>query len=69
MLQAAFGDNALWRTRTFQWFARFRRGETSVEVVSMQVDPLQVAEMKTRRKFVKSPTKIDEVPFRKQLAG
>jgi hypothetical protein len=44
-------------------------GRLRLKVVSMQVVVLQVAEMKTRRKFVKSATIIDEVPFRKQLAG
>jgi hypothetical protein len=37
-------------------------GRIRLKVLSMQVVPLQVAEMKTLRKFVKSPSKIDEVP-------
>jgi hypothetical protein len=31
MLKTAFGDNAMGRTQTFEWFSRFKRGETSVE--------------------------------------
>jgi hypothetical protein len=31
MLKTAFGDNAMKRTQTFEWFCRFKRGETSVE--------------------------------------
>jgi hypothetical protein len=31
MLKAAFDDNAIGRTKTFAWFYRFKRGETSVE--------------------------------------
>jgi hypothetical protein len=31
MLKAAFGDNAMGRTQTFEWYFRFKRGETSVE--------------------------------------
>jgi vacuolar-type H+-ATPase catalytic subunit A/Vma1 len=31
MLKRAFGDNAMGRTQIFQWFSRFKRGETSVE--------------------------------------
>jgi hypothetical protein len=26
MLEVAFGDNAIVRTRTFEWFSRFKRG-------------------------------------------
>jgi predicted transcriptional regulator len=31
MLKTAFGDNAMGRTQAFEWFSRFKRGETSVE--------------------------------------
>ena len=31
MLQKAFKEEALSRTQVFEWFARFRRGEMSVE--------------------------------------
>jgi hypothetical protein len=31
MLKAAFGNNALGRTQTSEWFSRFKRGEISVE--------------------------------------
>jgi hypothetical protein len=31
MLKTAFGDNAMGRTQTFEWFSRFKHGETSVE--------------------------------------
>jgi hypothetical protein len=31
MLKTAFGGNAMGRTQTFEWFSRFKRGETSVE--------------------------------------
>jgi transposase len=30
MLKTAFDDNAMGRTQTFDWFSRFKRGETSV---------------------------------------
>jgi hypothetical protein len=31
MLKTAFGDNAMGRTQTSEWFSRFKRGETSAE--------------------------------------
>jgi len=31
MLQKAFKEEALSRTQVFEWFARFKRGEMSVE--------------------------------------
>jgi hypothetical protein len=31
MLKTAFGDNAMGRTQTFEWFSQFKLGETSVE--------------------------------------
>jgi hypothetical protein len=31
MIKTTFGDNAMGRTQTFEWFSRFKRGETSVE--------------------------------------
>jgi len=31
MLQKAFKEEALSRTQVFEWFAQFKRGETSVE--------------------------------------
>jgi hypothetical protein len=31
MLRTAFGDSAMGRTPTFEWFCRFKHGETSVE--------------------------------------
>jgi transposase len=31
MLKTAFGDNAMGRTQSFEWFSRFNRGKTSVE--------------------------------------
>jgi hypothetical protein len=31
MLKTAFGDDAMGRTQTFEWFSRFKRGETSVK--------------------------------------
>jgi hypothetical protein len=37
MLKTAFGDNAVGRTRTFEWFSRLKRGETSVNIKSMLV--------------------------------
>jgi hypothetical protein len=29
MLKTAFGDDAMGRTQTFEWFSRFKLGETS----------------------------------------
>jgi response regulator of citrate/malate metabolism len=31
MLKTDFGDSAMERTQTFEWFSRFKHGETSVE--------------------------------------
>jgi hypothetical protein len=31
MLKTAFGDNAMGRIQTFEWFSRVKHGETSVE--------------------------------------
>jgi hypothetical protein len=31
MLKTTFGDNAIGGTQIFEWFCRFKRGETSVE--------------------------------------
>jgi hypothetical protein len=31
MLRTAFGNDAMGRTQTFEWFSRFKRGDTSVE--------------------------------------
>jgi histone-lysine N-methyltransferase SETMAR len=31
ILKTAFGDIAMGRTQTFEWFSRFKRGETSIE--------------------------------------
>jgi hypothetical protein len=31
MLKTAFGDNAMGRAQTCEWFSRFKRGETSVK--------------------------------------
>src|SRR5215813_7913425 len=31
MLKGAFGENALSKTRTFQWFKRFKEGRESVD--------------------------------------
>jgi transposase len=31
MLKTTFGDNAMGKAQTFEWFSRFKRGETSVE--------------------------------------
>jgi hypothetical protein len=31
MLKTAFGDNAMGRTQTSEWFSQFKCGETSIE--------------------------------------
>jgi hypothetical protein len=69
MIKTAFGDNAMGRTQTFEWFSRFKRRETSVEILRVQVVPRPVAQTKTWRMFTKSSTKTDETPLRRLLAG
>ena len=31
MLQTAFGEQAMGRSQTFQWFSRFKAGRTSID--------------------------------------
>jgi hypothetical protein len=69
MLKTAFGDNVMGGTQTFEWFSGFKHGELRPKIVSVQVVPPQVAQMKTGITFTKSPTKADKVPFRRSLAG
>jgi hypothetical protein len=44
-------------------------GKLRLKIVSVQVVPPQVAQMKTWRKFTKSLTETDEVPFQRSLAN
>jgi hypothetical protein len=69
MLKTAFGDNAMGRTQTSEWFSRFICRETSVEDSERSVVPRQVAQTKTWRMFAKSSMKTDESLLRRLLAG
>jgi hypothetical protein len=40
MLKTAFGDNAMGRTQTFEWFSQFKCGETSAEDSELSDRPL-----------------------------
>jgi hypothetical protein len=68
MLKTASGDNAMGRTQTFEWFARFKRGKTSVESSERSGRPSTGHTDENWRMFAKS-TKTDETPLRRLLAG
>jgi hypothetical protein len=69
MLKTAFGDNAMGRTQTFEWFSQFKRGETSVEDSERSGRPSVGRTDENVEMFAKSSTKTDETPLRRLLAG
>jgi hypothetical protein len=63
MLKRAFSYSAMGTTQTFDWFYRFKHEKLQLKIVSIQVIPPQVAQMKMWKKFAKPSVKTEEVPF------
>jgi hypothetical protein len=63
MLTVAFGDNALARSWTFDWFSQLKCGETLLEVFEHSGHLPQVTQTKLWQVFAKCLTETNEVPF------
>jgi len=46
MLKTAFGEQAMGRSQTFQWFSRFKAGRTSILMTNVLVDQCPVQRQK-----------------------
>jgi len=58
MLQKAFKVDALSRTQVFEWFARFKRGEMSVEDILILGTCQQVVLTRILKKFEKNQRRL-----------